>query len=347
MMHTKSNTILCLNLMFLSLLVCVKGTSQGMGAADNPAYKVYFDSLKQMEYPYTFPLLGKKAYRRGYDLQYAWGISPVYFTQRQEIDITSIRIGINGSDMVDLSEFIVFGPTIASTNAYTVRPDLWVLPFLDVYGIFGFGTTETQVNLQEPIGFATEQRFEATSFGVGATLAGAIGPLWIAWDNNINFANIDVLVEPVPAFNSSFRLGHTLRAPYDPQRSLSVWGGVFYQSIQNDTEGSIALTDIFPSFGSGAIIEYLNSWAETLPPGQKFIADQIISKLEDISNGIDPGDAVIDYVLDKRVAGPVNLIFGAQYQLSKKWIFRTELGVFGKRSQFLLNVNYRFEGFGK
>ncbi len=31
-----------------------------------------------------------------------------------------------------------------------------------------------------------------------------------------------------------------------------------------------------------------------------------------------------------------------QYQFNKNWMLRSELGVFGKRSQFLLNLNYRF-----
>ena len=95
------------------------------------------------------------------------------------------------------------------------------------------------------------------------------------------------------------------------------------------------------------MIDYLNEWAATLPPAQRVIVNQIIAKLEDISNGIDPGNATIEYKLDKRVTAPFNLIFGGQYQFDKRWMIRTELGVFGKRSQFLLNLNYRFSGFKK
>ena len=95
------------------------------------------------------------------------------------------------------------------------------------------------------------------------------------------------------------------------------------------------------------LIDRLNEWAETLPPAQRLIAMQIIDKLEEIGAGLNPEDTVIDYKLDKRVAAPFNLIFGAQYQFNKRWMLRTELGVFGKRSQFLLNLNYRFQGFKK
>jgi len=340
------NSLGFLFILFFTLsLVSEKTYAQGIGKSDNPAYKKYYDSLKKMDYPYMFPLLGKKAYKKGYDLPFAWGISGIYFTQRQEININRTLIGVNGSGKADLSSFINFGPTIATTNAYTVRPDLWILPFLNIYGILGGGTTETEVNLLAPIGLQTTQRFAVSSFGLGATLAGAVGPIWLAWDNNYNFADIDVIVEPVPAFNSSFRVGHTLMNPSKATNSLSVWVGVFYQSIQNDTKGSIPLQDIFPNVGDGAVVGNLRDWAETLPPAQRIVVNQIISKLEEAGNGADISKSTIDYELEKEVAAPFNMILGAQYQFNKHWILRTELGVFGKRSQFLLNLNYRFQGF--
>ncbi len=310
----------------------------------NPFHDRYYDSLKKMDYPYTFPILGKGAYKRGYDIPFPWGISAVYFTQRQQIAITSTQIGVNGSEKVDLSDFIKFGPVIAQTNAYTVRPDLWVLPFLNVYGVFGGGTTQTDVLLVEPAIFQTTQRFNVRSAGVGATLAGGLGGVFIVWDNNINWADVDALVEPVPAFNSSVRVGHNFVDPRHADRNLSIWAGTFYQKINNDTKGSIGVNEVFPGFGEGNVIAEMRDWASGLPPAQRVIANQIIDALENAAGNI-PDDTQIDYFLDKKVVGPFNLIFGAQFQVNKHWQFRTELGVFGKRSQFLLNANYRFQGF--
>lgn len=334
------------------VLFCVMGSlskahAQGAQKIFNPLYEEYYDSLKAMDYPYVFPFLGKGAYSRGYDLQHAWGASAIYFTQQQQILIESTAVGFGGSELVDISQFIKFGPTIATTNAYSFRPDVWVLPFLNVYGILGGGTTSTEVTLLEPISFQTKQNFSVSSFGLGATLTAAAGPLWFAWDNNYNFADVEVVVEPVPAFNSSFRVGHTIPSISNPQRNLSVWAGTFFQVIQNDTQGSIPVSSLVPDLGDGAIIDRLNEWADGLPPAQKVVAKQIISKIEDAAAGIDPGDSMIEYKLDKKVAAPFNLIFGAQYQFNKSWILRSELGVFGKRSQFLLNLNYRIPGFFK
>ncbi|WP_236032603.1 hypothetical protein [Algoriphagus pacificus] len=336
-------------LILFLVLICSSSSLFGQGAQKifNPVHDAYFDSIKQMDYPYIFPILGKGAAKRGYDLPYAYGVSGIYFTQRQEILITRTLIGFNGSEKVDVSSLIKFGPTIATTNAYTVRPDIWVLPFLNLYGIFGGGTTQTDVTLLSPVGFETNQQFSVNSFGLGATLTGAFGPIWVAWDNNYNFADVEVVVEPVPAFNSSLRIGHAIYDAAHPQRSLSVWTGVFYQIIQNDTQGSISVASIFPGFGEGNVIQILNDWADGLPPAQKLIAKQIIQKLEDASSGIETSDSYIDYLLDKEVAAPFNIILGAQYQFNKNWMLRSEVGVFGKRSQFLLNLNWRFPGFKK
>lgn len=333
-----------IKLFYLLLFVssCSMAFAQGVNRNKNPAYTAYFDSLQTMNYDRTFPIFGAGAYERGFDIQKAFGASFVYFTQTQEITISQTSIGFNGGQMVDMSNFIEFGPTIATTHAYTFRPDVWVFPFLNVYGIIGGGTTQTEVTLLKPVGFQTTQNFVAQSYGIGATLTGAVGPIWVAWDNNYNFVDVEAIVEPVPAFNSSVRLGHNWLSPTRPDRSLAVWAGAFYQKIQNDTRGSLPLSDVFPELGSGETIADLRDWATTLPPAQRVVANQIIDKLEEMGQNA-AANGTVEYELQKKVTAPVNLIFGAQYQFNKNWIIRTELGVFGKRSQFLLNLNYRFD----
>ncbi|MEP0710730.1 MAG: hypothetical protein ABJC55_02295, partial [Algoriphagus sp.] len=119
----------------ISIFSASKSYAQGAQKIFNPLYEEYFDSLKNMDYPYIFPILGAGAAKKGYDLPYAWGASAIYFTQQQQILIESTSVGFGGSDLVDISQFINFGPTIATTNAYSFRPDIWVLPFLNIYGI--------------------------------------------------------------------------------------------------------------------------------------------------------------------------------------------------------------------
>ena len=329
------------------LILSLFASGQGISKGENDIFKAYKDSLLNMDYPYNLPILGKQVYKKGYDIPHAYGISLVYFSQSQEININKTLIGFSGGEKVDLTDVIQFGPTKATTHALTVRPDIWVLPFFNLYGIIGGGTTNTDVSLLEPVGFETSQYFEASSFGVGATLTGKVGPMWVAWDNNYNFVDVDVIVEPIPAFNSSFRLGTTMFSQKNPERSLAVWVGAFYQALQSDTKGSIGVQEIFPSLGTGQNIERLRDWSQTLPPAKRVVVNQIINKLEEAGSGVDVSNSTIDYELQKEVAYPVNVLLGAQYQFNKRWILRSETGVYGGRSQFMLNLNYRIPGFKK
>ena len=316
----------------------------------NPYHEAYHDSLKKMTYPYTFPFLGKKAYKKGFDIPYAWGISPVYFAQRQDIEIAEIAVGLNDGPLADISGLVEFGRIENKVSTFTVRPDLWVLPFLNIYGIFGFGKTSTEVPLVKPIDFTTVQNFDATSAGFGFTFAGGMGPVIVIIDNNFNWANVEAFVEPVPAYNFDARIGHNFVNPRRADRSVTLWFGGFYQKIKADTDGHIPISSLFPDITpeqADEIRERLDAWVEGLPPAQEIIIREVIQKINDFFDGREPGNSEIHYVLDKRVAGPWNLIFGAQYQHNKNWQIRSEIGTFGKRTQFLLNLNYRFPGFRK
>ena len=244
-----------------------------------------------MTYPYTFPFLGKKAYKNGFDILYAWGISPVYFAQRQDIEIAEIAVGLNDGPLAGISGLVAFGRIENKVSTFTVRPDLWVY-----------------------------------------------------------WANVEAFVEPVPAYNFDARIGHNFVNPRQADRSVTIWFGGFYQKIKADTDGHIPISSLFPDITpeqADEIRERLGEWVEGLPPAQEIIMREVIQKINDFFDGREPGNSEIHYVLDKRVAEPWNLIFGAQYQHNKNWQIRSEIGTFEKRTQFLLNLNYRFAGFRK
>jgi hypothetical protein len=214
-----------------------------------------------------------------------------------------------------------------------------VLPFLNIYGIFGFGKTSTEVPLVKPIDFTTVQNFDVTSAGFGFTFAGGIGPVIVIIDNNFNWANVEAFVEPITSTPVSDTI---LLVRAGPTVSVTIWFGGFYQKIKADTDGHIPISSLFTDVTleeADEIRERLEQWVEGLPPAQEIIMREVIQKIGDYLEGREPGDGEIHYVLDKRVAEPWNLIFGAQYQHNKNWQIRSEIGTFGKRTQFLLNLN--------
>ena len=312
----------------------------------NPFHQAYYDSLKKMNYPYTFPLWGKKAYKKGFDIPYPWGIGANYFWAKQEVTIDNLAVGFNGKEPVDLTDVITFGKVMATASVYTVRPDLFVLPFLSVYGVFGYGNSKIEVPVVEPVVFTTNPTSTATSAGIGFTIAGGFQGIVLIFDNSFNWLNTDKLTDLVPAYNATLRIAHQFNSSMRADRTITFWMGPSYQKIKADTKGEIKINEIFPGVDESqkqAIKDRLDEWYAGLKPPQQAVADDIIEKIKENLEGRDPGNGKITYQLDKKIAGPWNVVLGSQFQFSKNWMGRLEMGAFGKRSQFLFSVNYRFE----
>ncbi len=325
----------------LAIICGELGAQTGADKQINPYHKHYADSLKSMDYKPIFPLLGRKAYKRGYDIPLPYGVSLTYFYMKQNIDISSTKISINGQEPMDLSDMLQYGDVMNTTNVLTFRPDLWILPFLNVYGIIGTGMSEVVVPVVEPVTFSTTQHFTVNSAGFGVTIAGGLGPVFLTIDNNIAWAWLEAVEKPVPAYNFDTRIGHSFVHPRHPERSLTIWAGVFCQTLRSQTKGDIAMSDVMSDDEAGKLKEKINNAIDNNPdltPVQKQILEKVLDQ------GVDQLEtASVHYELDKKIAAPWNLIFGAQYQFNKHWQLRCELGTFGKRSQFMLNLNWRFQ----
>ncbi|RLD82126.1 MAG: hypothetical protein DRJ07_08495, partial [Bacteroidetes bacterium] len=57
-------------------------------------HQVYTDSLKNVEYKYTFPILGQGAYRKGFDIPYPAGFMGNFMWIDQGILIDNMQLGL-------------------------------------------------------------------------------------------------------------------------------------------------------------------------------------------------------------------------------------------------------------
>jgi hypothetical protein len=337
-------------LLLLALMAYTTAIAQFSDFNKNPFHEKYHDSLKRMHYPYTFPIWGKKGYQKGFDIPYPWGIGANYFWAKQEVKIENISVGFNGKPPVDLSNVIQFGKVEADANVYTVRPDLFIFPFLSVYGIVGFGNSKINVPVVAPINFTTSPTSKATNAGLGFTVAGGFQGVVLIFDNSFSWLNTDKLTDLVPAYNASLRIAHQFVSYVRADRSLTIWLGPSFQKLKADTRGEIAINEIFPGIDDSQkqdIKDRLDNWYASLSPPQQAVVGEILQKVNDYFEGRDPGNGKITYQLDKKIAGPWNLVFGAQFQLNKNYMCRVEMGAYGKRSQFLFSFNYRFQSLRK
>lgn len=308
--------------------------------------QAYIDSLKSMEYNHVFPIWGAGAYKQGFDIPYPAGIMVNYFSLTQKMTIDNIKLGVNGNGLHDFSEIIEFSDVTADGQNVSLRPDLWVLPFLNVYGIFGRTSTKTSVTLSSPIVLNAAGSGVGNTVGFGTTVAGGVGAFWVAADFNWTWSYLDILHEPAHVRNTSVRFGHTFVNPLKPYRNVSIWLGLFGSTLNTETNGSISLFDAIEDLDQDQlddIKEGYADWKDALDPGQRVVIERIEQALQDRIDENPDGDIVIDYSLDKELVGKWNMLAGFQYQLNKSWIFRTEVGFFGSRSQALFSLNYRFK----
>jgi hypothetical protein len=342
----------------------------------NDAYK---DSLKINEYPYSLPILGKQVTAKGYDLPYPAGVSVQYFWQKSDIIIDNLMVGFNNGEMTNLDGIVRFDKAIATASALTVRPDVWVLPFLNVYAILGRSQASTEVGFgvwvpdstgieQEILSAGTVVDFKSTSAGFGLTPTIGVGGGFLALDMNMAWTDVPQLDKPTFTFVFGPRLGKSFKFKNHPQSNIAVWAGGFRVKLNSETNGSIALSDVFPEDGElqaqidqgiekvADAQEQVDSWWNNLTPPEQSnpvnkakyeSANKILSSAGEILNAADMAvnnisNSTVQYSMDKRPKDKWNFIVGSQYQINKHFMIRGEFGFLSSRTQFMAGLQYRF-----
>lgn len=310
-------------------------------------HEKYTDSLKQVEYNYKFPIWGQKVYEKGFDIPYPAGIMANFMWIEQGVTIDNMQLGLK-TDNLDIPltsvDFIQFGDNSNTSYTVNVRPDLWVLPFLNVYGIFGYGNSHTEVNLVAPIELQSVVEQGITTAGFGVMGAGGLGPVWFSVDANFTWNKPELLDKPTRVNVVGLRLGKTFTFKNKPESNIAVWAGGMYIKMSSETNGQITLSEAIPGLEDKAdqIVADYNNWYDneaTIP--QKVVADQVLTPIIERIDAAD-GSSIIRYGMDKQVAQKWNGLIGMQYQYNKRWMLRSEAGLIGDRKSFLLSLNYRF-----
>jgi len=334
-------------ILFVLLLSSTISQAQYANKKVRSVHQAYTDSLKAVEYDYIFPIWGQEAYKKGFDIPYPAGIMANYMWMNQGLILENMQLGIT-TDNVDIPltdvDFIEFGDNYNTSWTTNVRPDLWIFPFLNVYGIFGYGESETEVNIIAPISLTSVVKQGIRTAGVGVMGAFGVGPVWISADANFTWNKPDLLDEAVRVNVLGLRFGHTFTNKKKPQSNFALWAGAMSIQMESITSGQIKLAD---AMGDDAwerrdeIVDNYYLWYDDLnAPGQER-ADEVLTPIVERIEAAD-GSSIIKYSMDKQVKQRWNMIIGAQYQINKRWMIRSEGGVVGDRKSFLISLNYRF-----
>ncbi len=297
-----------------------------------------YDEVKKLDNPYSLPLGAKKLGKRGFLLPYPIGVMVNGYMGSQDVSVSNLSVGLNDGEMMNLDNVVGFSEVKASVHTINMRTDIWVLPFLDVYGIVGMAAVETGVGIgsiaQKPVDFSTQANFDGYVYGVGAMLTGGIRSIFFALDFNKVWTHFDELANDNTAMTLSPRVGYIFHLNNEPEKNISVWTGAGRVFLNNTTEGRIGLSEVLPNFGQN----YQNTdWYNNLPNLEKTFVDKLVTKA-----GEHVATDQIHYSLEKRPTKNWSMILGAQFQLDRHWQFRVESNFFGGRQSGLISANYRF-----
>ena len=335
------------------------------------------DSLKEVVYPYALPIWGQKVAQKGYNLPYSAGLSVNYFWSDSEITIKNLEVGFNNGPLYNLDEIVRFNKSSVEAGAITIRPDIWLLPFLNVYGIFGKSKPTTKINAgiwipdanndwSEIASFSTKANFDATTVGIGLTPTIGIGGGWLALDMNMSWSDVSALNKPAFSYVFGPRLGKTFKLR-KPERNIATWVGGFRIHINGDTQGNIALSDVLNLDNAQQKVDNgltkvsenqtkVDTWWNGLTPAQQNnpaniakhnTADRALQSAGNFLTTLDgalstAGSSTIQYSLQKAPKDMWNFIVGTQFQYNKHMMFRLETGFLGTRTQVLCDIQYRF-----
>ena len=262
------------------------------------------------------PIWGEQARQRGFDLPLPFGMGFNYTYMDQGIRIRNLKIGIGDPNIA--VEGLDFDDARSHDSAVTARFDMWLLPFLNIYGLFGSVNGEAELDLD--ISQVTDNLpvpglppvvepnktvdlnmdYNGFTFGGGFTMAAGYQNFFGSLDTNYTYSTVDIVDGRIDTLTIAPRLGLIMEPP-DIKGSIAIWIGAMYMHYKQTVTDDVNLQEFDPR----------------LPPVQ------LAFKL-DVEN---------DY--------PWNFLVGGQWEITKRLQFMAEGGV-GDRGQLVTGISYRF-----
>ncbi|EJL6308366.1 TonB-dependent receptor [Vibrio cholerae] len=252
---------------------------------------------------FSLPIWKEKAEALGYELPKPIGFNLSYMTMEQGINVDSIAIQGLGKLPLQLQA----DPGRQYTEVLTLRADVWLFPFLNLYGLVGKldGYSTTDVNMKFLGAQHTINNFrldlDGYTTGVGGVLVVGYQNWFALVDASLTESRLTVIDGSIEAIVISPRIGYDFHRHGHP---LRLWVGAMYQDVEQTLQGSLSdlglpgsLTALLPKDAGFEVKQHLQtSW---------------------------------------------NPLVGMQYQLNDSWCLLGEFG-FGDRQSLFFSLDRRF-----
>ena len=357
------------------LFIFMAAYSIGVIAQSGIQFPKHDTTSVNKEYPYVLPIWGQKLTDRNIDFQLPFGFNVNYVFNEMTLELTHFSMNFyDGKNLDDIlnPETLNFKETIARTNGVNVRADAWILPFLNVYGLYSKNSGSTQVSFQPQViehglganGNIKEIRtleeaivvppvyFTSNTWGFGSTVVYGWDNYFISADGNLSFSTSDLLDGTIKFFVGSARIGR--RITFRNDMKLSLYFGAMYRNFvdREVNTGSLGVPEMDEAMNKavGGLLditqERIDFW-EGLPdatPGKDENLKDLNKKHDNLTAAqarINDGNA-INYSIKKEILNNWSTQIGFNFEISEHLMFRGEYGYRQGQKFFMTGIQYRF-----
>lgn len=281
-------------------------------------------SLKEKAEPVVQipPICGKKRRKQGYDLSLPIGTGANFFYFNQYYTADDLKLVSDSVPEIYATGVASVQNSTSGEIRVTFRPDVWILPFLNVYGMVGYSQSTTRPNFEvptvtivfpEPIGeleidtadviIDDELIYYGPTYGGGVTVSSGYGSFFFVFDYHYMFTKPKDLTDKVESHSFSGKAGVLLGKNRDNVKG-SFWLGAMFVNDNHRFSGQVDVKDILPGFE--VIVGHKATYSGTVHAKQ-----------------------------------PWNFIAGGSVIINKHHILALEAGYF-KREQLSVTYGFRF-----
>jgi len=162
------------------------------------------------------PLFRKQAQERGYRLPLPMGIGATFMRMDQSLQVTDLRVGLEGSDPSSV-EILREGDVDATSKNVNMRFDAWLLPILNVYAVVGYTWADSDVVLRaeitppggvpEIVDIPVKASVEGPTYGLGSTLVAGYSIAFGMFDVNYTWTDISEFDQKIEKLVATARAG--------------------------------------------------------------------------------------------------------------------------------------------
>jgi hypothetical protein len=172
-------------------------------------------------------------------------VSAIYEYIERDIEVNDLRLGVDGAPLLSVSRFVDLGSN-SKVHVALARVDAWLLPFVNVYGLFGYvhnqSTTRGTVTVPtagppgtRTFNFTADTTLDGFVGGGGLTLAAGYGQFFVMADANYTQTDMG-FDDEFRAVVASVRTGWNGKIADVPTR---LWVGGMYWDTANTARATV------------------------------------------------------------------------------------------------------------